>query len=123
MGVDWFVDPTGRTWNGYSWQYRKKIDINHSKVAATSFSDGFESGGFSNWNWGAVVTTPSTLTDQTSTVKTGTYAAKVALSGQEAYIGDDFGSTMNASYQADITSRVYQMALMLYGSRERTTLL
>jgi murein DD-endopeptidase MepM/ murein hydrolase activator NlpD len=37
VGVEWYNNTTGNKWNGYSWQYRKKIVINHSDVSATPF--------------------------------------------------------------------------------------
>ncbi len=36
VGVEWFNDTTGRQWNGYSWLYRKKITIDHTKVSGGS---------------------------------------------------------------------------------------
>ena len=39
VGVEWYQNTGGpHNWNGYSWQYRKKIDINHSKGFKRGFS-------------------------------------------------------------------------------------
>jgi len=32
VGVEWLQDTTGSAYNGYSWQYRKKLTIDHTKV-------------------------------------------------------------------------------------------
>jgi len=36
VGVEWFQETTGSPFNGYSWQYRKKIIIDHTKVSGGS---------------------------------------------------------------------------------------
>jgi len=33
VGVEWYSNTTNSSWNGYSWQYRKKIDVNSSEVS------------------------------------------------------------------------------------------
>jgi murein DD-endopeptidase MepM/ murein hydrolase activator NlpD len=39
VGIEWFNNSSGpQTWNGYSWQYRKKITINASDVSTASSS-------------------------------------------------------------------------------------
>ncbi len=34
VGIEWYSNTTGNKWNGYSWQYRKKITLDHTKVGA-----------------------------------------------------------------------------------------
>ena len=36
VGVEWYNNNTGSTWNGYSWQYRKKLSINASQVSTAA---------------------------------------------------------------------------------------
>ena len=36
VGVSWYTNNSPNTWNGYSWQYRKKIAINASQVSVAS---------------------------------------------------------------------------------------
>jgi len=39
VGVEWYSNTNPTTWNGYSWQYRKKIDISHNEVVTTPSID------------------------------------------------------------------------------------
>ncbi len=48
VGVEWYSNTTGSNWNGYSWQYRKKLDISLNNVYATPSAqtvDFMDSGG------------------------------------------------------------------------------
>ncbi len=46
VGVEWYQNTTGSKFNGYSWQYRKKIDISSSQVSVTGPTvDFMDSGG------------------------------------------------------------------------------
>jgi len=43
VGIEWYQNTGGRKWNGYSWQYRKKLTIDHTKVVNISALDSSES--------------------------------------------------------------------------------
>ena len=48
VGVEWYNNNTGNTWNGYSWQDRKKLDVSLNNVYATPSAqtvDFMDSGG------------------------------------------------------------------------------
>jgi murein DD-endopeptidase MepM/ murein hydrolase activator NlpD len=42
VGVEWYSNNTGSTWNGYSWQYRKKLSINASQVSVAGLTIGHD---------------------------------------------------------------------------------
>jgi len=99
VGVDWYSNTTGSTWNGYNWQYRKKIDINSSLVSVASPSaslgptvDFIDSGG--DATFGAdmydVSTTSggSTVAADSSTTETGPRSLKFTsgTAGAAAYV-------------------------------------
>jgi murein DD-endopeptidase MepM/ murein hydrolase activator NlpD len=45
VGVDWYTNTSGNKYNGYSWQYRKKLVVDHTMVSAQPTVDFMESGG------------------------------------------------------------------------------
>ena len=39
VGVEWYQNTgSGTTWNGYSWQYRKKITLNHAQTSSALYN-------------------------------------------------------------------------------------
>lgn len=82
VGVEWYQD-SGPKWNGYSWQYRKKIDIDHTKVTGlhtTSTPTFMESGTDATQDFNFYTSNVS-CTSSTTVAETGPRSIKCTTDG------------------------------------------
>lgn len=78
VGINWYTDSTGRQFNGYSWQYRKKLTVDHTKIGTSTVT-------FDNNTWLA----------SASTTTTGSWVHTVTASGNSVLmvgVGIDISS-------------------------------
>jgi murein DD-endopeptidase MepM/ murein hydrolase activator NlpD len=98
VGVEWYYNANGaNTWNGYGWQYRKKIALNSSLVSAAASASGavtFMESGTDATNdfsmYGSTFTSgSSTITSDSTLSNTGPRSIKATAAG---------GSGANSDY-------------------------